>query len=68
MFDRLKEFFRREDGAVTVDYVVLTAGVCFFGVAIVAGIQQAVTDKSDGIGAEVVNTGTAALEYGTGGG
>ncbi|MDU8942949.1 Flp family type IVb pilin [Ovoidimarina sediminis] len=68
MYDRLKEFFRNEDGAITVDWVVLTAGACFFGVVIVGSIQSAVTDKSEGIGADVIQTGTAALEYGTGGG
>ena len=68
MYDRLREFLHREDGAVTVDWVVLTAGVCFFGVGIVASIQSAINDKSEGIAAEVVQQGTDALNYGLGGG
>ncbi|MBE1283248.1 MAG: hypothetical protein GJ676_08035 [Rhodobacteraceae bacterium] len=50
MFKRIKEFFRREDGAVTVDWVVLTAAVV--GLAGVA--YNSIQDASGGIGS---NTG-----------
>ncbi len=67
MWIKLRDFLRQESGAVTVDWVVLTAGICFFSVVIVGSIQQSVASKSDGIGAGVLAEGTAALEYGSGG-
>ena len=63
MYDRIREFFLGEDGAVTVDWVVLTAGAAFISVGILAGIQDAVTDKSEGIGADVLREGSEALTY-----
>lgn len=59
---KLKAFIASEDGAVTVDWVVLTAAACFFSVALVGSIQSAATDKANGIGAAVVSQGTASLE------
>lgn len=53
MLKMMRKFRRSEDGAVTVDWVVLTAGVAFFGLAVVTLIQDAVTDKSEGIGAYI---------------
>ncbi len=64
MWIKIRDFIEGEDGAVTVDWVVLTAGICFFSVVIVGSIQQSVADKSEGIGAGVLLEGTAALEYG----
>ena len=53
MLNMLRRFRKNEDGAVTVDWVVLTAGVAFLGVFLVSMIQSAVTDKSEGIGAYI---------------
>ena len=61
-FKRLKAFARDEGGAVTVDWVVLTAGICFLSVAVVASIQQAATDQANGIAAETLAQGTCALQ------
>ncbi len=60
-FKRFEAFAREEDGAVTVDWVVLTAAICFVSVGIVAGIQTAVTDTATGIGAFALDKGTCAL-------
>lgn len=52
MIKRIKSFFRGEDGAVTVDWVVLTAavvGLC--GVAITS-----LQDATGGLGSNVGNT------------
>lgn len=40
MFDQLKSFRSDESGAVTVDWVVLTAAVCGLAIASFAAIQQ----------------------------
>lgn len=34
MMQKIRAFLRREEGAVTVDWVALTAGVALFGMAI----------------------------------
>jgi hypothetical protein len=40
MLHQTKKFFDAEDGAVTVDWVVLTAAVCGIAIAAFASIQQ----------------------------
>lgn len=57
----LKRFARDTSGAVTVDWVVLTAAICFVSVAIVANIQRATTDTADGIGTATLDQGSCAL-------
>ena len=47
--ERLKDFFRAEDGAVTVDWVVLTAAVVALGVAAGAAMTSGTTGLSDDI-------------------
>jgi hypothetical protein len=49
MFEFFKRFKESEDGAVTVDWVVLTAAVVGLGGAAVVGLQSAngtVTDRT----------------------
>ena len=41
MTNRIKLFLRSEDGAVTVDWVVLTAAVCALAVAAIVSIEGA---------------------------
>ncbi len=38
----LKSFFADEEGAVTVDWVILTAGIVILAVAVATAIQPAV--------------------------
>jgi len=57
----LKQFFRDEDGAVTVDWVVLTAGIGFVSVVVVGSILQASTDQATGIASYALQVGTDAL-------
>lgn len=52
MFDFIKNFRRDEDGAVTVDFVVVTAAVVGLGIAVLATLADGVLDS-----AETVNTG-----------
>jgi Flp pilus assembly pilin Flp len=55
MYTFIKEFLREETGAVTVDWVVLTAAMASFGIAVAAIISTAARDPADGIGAKLEN-------------
>ena len=58
MFDFIKKFRKDEEGAVTVDWVVLTAAVVGLAVAAVATIRPTVDAAADRIGSEITtNTG-----------
>jgi len=48
MFKELRAFFRKEDGAITVDWVVLTAAI----VALAGVSYVSVKDSSDGLAAK----------------
>jgi Flp pilus assembly pilin Flp len=47
MFHRLNSFLKDEPGAVTVDWVVLCAGIVVLVVAIISAMQTGATDLSD---------------------
>jgi len=51
MLGFLKRFHRADSGAVTVDWVLLTAVMTGFGAAIAFSISQAATDPAEGLGA-----------------
>jgi len=51
MLSFLGRFHRAEGGAVTVDWVVLTAVMTGFGLAIALIVSNAATDPADGVGA-----------------
>lgn len=57
----IKNFFRREDGAVTVDWVVLTAATVGLagglGVTMTDGITTASTTVSTAVGTKTVDNG-----------
>ncbi|KIN63826.1 hypothetical protein Z946_2700 [Sulfitobacter noctilucicola] len=46
----LKNFFKSEDGAVTVDWVVLTAAIVSLAVVAIFAIQGPTDDVGDGVG------------------
>ncbi len=52
----IQRFRQDEEGAVTVDWVVLTAAIVGLGVALMALIAQAGTDKSQSLGAHLENS------------
>lgn len=60
MIKFFKNFRRDEDGAVTVDWVVLTAAVVGLGVAAVIAVQSGV-----GTLANAISAGVAAQSVGT---
>ncbi len=49
----LKTFQRDEDGAVTVDWVVLTAAIVGLGIAVLTTVGDATDDYADDIGAHL---------------
>ena len=51
----LKRFCRSEDGAVTVDWVVLTAAVVGLAVGIVTVLANSTEDVGDGVGDYMTN-------------
>ncbi|MGJ8544586.1 MAG: hypothetical protein ACSHWZ_04015 [Sulfitobacter sp.] len=47
----MRRFFSDESGAVTVDWVVLTAALVFFCVAVLTAIHDASITSTDNVGA-----------------
>jgi hypothetical protein len=58
-----RHFLHDETGAVTVDWVVLTAGVVVFAVFVVPPIQTAIWNLASGIG-DTIGEYSKFLEYG----
>lgn len=56
MFNHLRSFRSDESGAVTVDWVVLTAAVCGLAIASFASIQQGGKTVTDKVGTYLTDT------------
>ena len=56
MMTFIKNFHNDEDGAVTVDWVVLTAAVVGLGIAAVASVQGGLKGAGDNIAAKLKTT------------
>ena len=56
MRKHLITFMNREDGAVTVDWVVLTAAMVGLGALVIYTVSDAATDKATGVGVAVGST------------
>jgi len=57
LFNLIKSFQRDEDGAVTVDWVVLTAAIVGLGIAILTTVGNATDDYADEIGTHLSSLG-----------
>ena len=53
MLDFIKTFRADEDGAVTVDWVVLTAAIVGLGIAVLASVRTGATTMGTGIKTEL---------------
>ena len=53
MYVLFARFLESEDGAVTIDWVVLTGFLCAFGVLVATVVTDGATDASTGLGAQV---------------
>lgn len=51
---RLWQMLRSEDGAVTIDWVILAAGVLIFAAIAAVGLPVLIGNASQGIGARVL--------------
>ncbi len=49
----INRFLNDENGAVTVDWVVLTAAIVGLGVAVIGSIANGALDQANGLGAYV---------------
>lgn len=49
MLTRIHSFWKEDDGAVTVDWVVLTAAIVAIGVAVAAAMTTSTTSLSNDI-------------------
>ena len=57
LFKLLTSFARDEDGAVTVDWVVLTAAIVGLGIAVLTTVGGATDDYADDIGEHLSGLG-----------
>ena len=53
LFNLIKRFNKDEDGAVTVDWVVLTAAIVGLGLIVMGAIQPAISNLSTSIATEI---------------
>ncbi len=51
----ISKFFRSETGAVTVDWVVLTAAIVFLGAGVAVLVRTGPLDLSDRVGVALTN-------------
>lgn len=58
----LKNFIHSEDGAVTVDWVVLTAAIIGLGLVVITLIASGTTNVSTGVGASLSAATPADLD------
>ncbi len=54
MLNFIKNFRADEDGAVTVDWVVLTAAIVGLGLAVMLSVRGGAQDLATDIGAELI--------------
>ena len=67
MLNFIKNFRNDEDGAVTVDWVVLTAAIVALGLLVGSTVKNAATTKANNISTEMGVTPVAPATAGTGG-
>jgi Flp pilus assembly pilin Flp len=63
MFDFIKNFRKDEDGAVTVDFVVVTAAVVGLGIAVLATLADGVIDTASSLNADIETQAGSAQTY-----
>ncbi|MGC9371225.1 MAG: pilus assembly protein [Paracoccaceae bacterium] len=66
LFDIIKSFRDEESGAVTIDWVVLTAAIVGLGIAVIAAVGGSVEDLAGEIESELDSV-TVSVNGGQGG-
>ena len=62
----IKTFLNDEDGAVTVDWVVLTAAIVGLGIAAITAVSNGVTGLGEAIASDLSTDGTTSTYIGAG--
>jgi Flp pilus assembly pilin Flp len=57
MLNFIKNFRNDEDGAVTVDWVVLTAAIVGLGIAVLTSVGGSAVTTADAAGAKILTAG-----------
>ncbi|RBI86584.1 hypothetical protein DRV85_03890 [Rhodosalinus halophilus] len=65
MINFIKNFRKDEDGAVTVDWVVLTAAVVGLAIAAMSAIGTSTDTLTTAVGTEITGAGDAATSGGS---
>ena len=68
LFDLFKKFHNDESGAVTVDWVVLTAAIVGLGIAVIVAVGPGLTNLAASINTEVSGTSVGYEQHLEGGG
>ena len=63
---KFSAFLKDEAGAVTVDWVVLTAAIVGLGLLVFTFVRPAVSNLAEGIGKELGDAGACMAANGTG--
>jgi Flp pilus assembly pilin Flp len=63
MLDFIKNFRAEEDGAVTVDWVVLTAAIVGLGIAVILAVRTGTTDMAGDIGTTLSNATVPSISF-----
>lgn len=66
LFNTIRSFRKREDGAVTVDWVVLTAAIVGLGIATLAVVRGGVADLSGKIDSQLRATEPFSSSFSSG--
>ena len=61
LFANLKSFAANESGAVTVDWVVLTAAIVGLGIAVIASVRTGTSNLATDIQNSLTNANVAAI-------
>lgn len=63
LFAMIKNFRNDESGAVTVDWVVLTAAIVGLGIAVLASVETGLTNTVAGIESQIADEATQTYSF-----
>lgn len=63
MLDFIKNFRTEEDGAVTVDWVVLTAAIVGLGIAVILAVRSGTVNMASDIGTTLSNATVPSIQF-----
>jgi Flp pilus assembly pilin Flp len=63
MLDFIKNFRAEEDGAVTVDWVVLTAAIVGLGIAVILAVRTGTVNMASDIGTTLSGANVPSISF-----